>query len=146
MCGVNVWGIMGRSSYIEQRRRRWYFVLDVPQDVRHVVNKSRIVQSLQTESKTVAERSKGALLDHWKTNFARIRSGEAPIPETLTDVLSQYRDDFSRAKGEDRVTLLGVLEETSEDLSRKYKVRSDDIRDSILGINFNVTARLAPPA
>lgn len=133
---------MGSYSYIEPRRRRWYFVLDVPKDCREVVGKRRIVRSLKTESVTVAERSKGALLDYWKTTFERIRRGENPLLEGLPEILSEYRDDLKRATGDDEATLLGVLEEVSENLARTYRVSAPDIVSAIKGERVSTAEKI----
>ncbi|MCT4578263.1 tyrosine-type recombinase/integrase [Donghicola sp.] len=133
---------MGSYSYIEPRRRRWYFVLDVPKDCRKVVGKRRIVQSLKTESVTVAERSKGALLDYWKTTFEQIRRGENPLLEGLPEILSEYRDELERASGDEEATLLGVLEEVSENLAKTYRVSAPDIVSAIRGKKVETTEKI----
>ena len=57
-CGEIVGGNEGvitiMSHFIERRGRRWYALLDVPADVRHVIKRRRYIKSLQTESETEA--------------------------------------------------------------------------------------------
>jgi hypothetical protein len=44
-------------SYLQKRRRCWYAVLEIPDAVReHLGGKARFVKSLETDSRTVAER------------------------------------------------------------------------------------------
>ena len=60
-------------SYIEKRRRKYYAVLDVPKSVQSILGRRRFVQSLQTESITVAERKITPIVLEWKKMIAVAR-------------------------------------------------------------------------
>lgn len=61
-------------SYLQKRRRRWYAVLEIPKELRRKFGKSRFVQSLRTESRTVAEREVHQLVGEWKREIAKARN------------------------------------------------------------------------
>ena len=60
-------------SYIEKRRRKYYAVLDVPKSLQTVLGRRRFVQSLQTESISVAERKVSPIILEWKKMIAVAR-------------------------------------------------------------------------
>ena len=61
-------------SYLQKRRRRWYAILEIPKALRpHFGNKPRFVQSLETESRTVAERRVLQVVAGWKRGIAAAR-------------------------------------------------------------------------
>ena len=58
------------ANYIEKRRRRFYAVLSVPLALRPLFDgKAKFVQSLQTESRTTAERRALPIIAAWKAEF-----------------------------------------------------------------------------
>ena len=61
--------------FLEKRRRRWYAVLDVPQDLRKTIGKKRLVKSLETDSLSVAEARVLAAIHQWKILFSEVREG-----------------------------------------------------------------------
>jgi hypothetical protein len=65
-------GIYGRL--IEMRKRKWYAVFDVPKALRQQLKKRRYVESLDTESKTIALCRAGPLISVWKLEIERARS------------------------------------------------------------------------
>jgi hypothetical protein len=61
-------------DYIERRRRRWYARLRLPKDVQdHFGGKLRLIQSLGTEDRTIAERRVHAVIGRWKDQIAHAR-------------------------------------------------------------------------
>ena len=42
-------------KYLQKRRRKWYAILEIPKTLRPTFNKPRFVQSLETETLTIAE-------------------------------------------------------------------------------------------
>ena len=60
-------------NYIELRRKRWYAVLDIPKSLQSIFKRRRFVQSLQTESKSVAERKAIPVVYEWKKQIAIAR-------------------------------------------------------------------------
>ena len=66
-------------KYLQKRRRVWYAVLEIPKSLRPSFNgKPRLVQSLQTESQTEAERLVLGVVATWKAIFEAKRNGTAP--------------------------------------------------------------------
>lgn len=78
-------------SHIEQRRRRWYAVLDIPANLRErfADNKGtsggrRFIRSLQTESRSVALRRAAPLIATWKAEIEAERTGTRdPVEQDL---------------------------------------------------------------
>lgn len=86
-------------KYIEQRRRRWYAVLDVPQDLRQRLGSSRFIKSLGTESKTEAERLVLPLIAEWKALFHATRNlGPEQLAVDFNTQL-RWRADLEKASG-----------------------------------------------
>ncbi len=55
-------------SYLQKRRRRWYAILEIPKALRpRFGGKARFVQSLETDSRTVAERRVMPVVVAWKS-------------------------------------------------------------------------------
>ncbi len=66
---------LAMPSYLQKRRRRWYAILEIPMALRpHFGNKPRFVQSLETESRTVAERRVLQVVAAWKKEIATARN------------------------------------------------------------------------
>lgn len=80
-------------SYLEKRYRTWYVVLDIPKALRPKFgDKRRFVQSLKTESRTVADRAKLQILAEWQRQLERARTGS----EGLEDMVSHFRSQLDR--------------------------------------------------
>lgn len=65
--------------YLQKRRRRWYGVMEIPEALRSQFGKPRFVQSLETESLSVAERRVLPLIVEWRRLIDLARSGNAPL-------------------------------------------------------------------
>lgn len=101
-------------KYIEQRRRIWYAVLQVPKDVREHYNGSRLVVSLKTESKTEAERLVLSVVAKWKDEFEVLRSGG----KTDTDLLARtWAPDYESASPDKKEIYDDLLEEKAREIS-----------------------------
>ena len=84
-------------SYLQKRRRRWYAVLEIPKALRHLFsNKPRFILSLETESRTVAERRVGPLVTAWKKEIAAARN------EPVDDDAAFFRRALRNAKTEEQ--------------------------------------------
>ncbi len=68
-------------SYLERRRNRWYAVMTIPEDVRHVLGKIRFVQSLGTSDKRKADQEKLPLIAKWKAMIAEARGEKDALTE-----------------------------------------------------------------
>ena len=85
------------ASYLQKRRRRWYAVLEIPKALRpHFGNKPRFVQSLETDSRTVAERRVLPVVVAWKKEIAAARN------EPVDDDAAYWRRTLRNAKTEEQ--------------------------------------------
>ena len=84
-------------SYIEKRRKRYYAVLDIPKPLQSVFGRRRFVESLQTESISVAERKVIPIVYEWKKLIATARgeSLEGFGEDSLLKKVKQVRLDTS---------------------------------------------------
>ena len=63
-------------KYLQKRRRRWYAILEIPLSLRGYFGKPRFVQSLGTESQTVAEVRVHSVISEWKSWIDAARKGD----------------------------------------------------------------------
>lgn len=90
---------------IELRYRTFFAYLDVPKDVRKPIGRRVFRQTLQTDSRSIADRRAAPLIAQWKAEIARVR--EEPNHNDATF----WRDALRRAKSaEDRLTIESNLE------------------------------------
>ena len=73
-------------SYLQKRRRRWYAVHEIPKALRPQFGKPRFVQSLETESRTVAERRVLQVVAGWKGQIATARNEPDDIVAWSSDL------------------------------------------------------------
>jgi integrase len=64
------------ATHLEKRRRLWYAVLDVPTAQRPVIGKKRFVQSLGTDSLSVAKIKVLPVIHSWKMLIEEAKSGK----------------------------------------------------------------------
>ena len=84
-------------SYLQKRRRRWYAVLEIPKALRpHFANKPRFIQSLEIDSRTVAERRVLPVVAAWKKRIAAARN------EPIDDDAAYWRRTLRNAKTEEQ--------------------------------------------
>lgn len=98
------------GKYIQKRRRRWYAVLEIPAALRQKFGgKPRFVQSLQTESETVAERRAAMVVGAWKKEIAEAR-GQPDENDALywRALLKKEQDPKRRAR------ILEMIHEAAE--------------------------------
>lgn len=72
-----MWGASLLPKYLERRRRRWYAVLEVPQDCRKYITRRRLIKSLKTESYTQAQIRVLGVVQLWKEQIEALRASEA---------------------------------------------------------------------
>ena len=90
---------------IELRHRTYFAYLDVPKDVRRILGRRIYRQTLQTDSRTVAERRMAPLIAQWKTDIAKARE------EPNHNDAKFWRDALQRAKTpEERMIVESNLE------------------------------------
>lgn len=78
-------------NYIELRRKTWFAVKDVPQDVKESIGKTRFVKSLKTRDKRIALSRVGAVIAQWEL--------EIDLARGMSDTLAQARIWAARRKG-----------------------------------------------
>ena len=61
-------------SYVQKRRRRWSAIMEIPKALRPHFGKHRFVQSLETDSRTIAERRVMPVVVAWKKEVANARN------------------------------------------------------------------------
>lgn len=93
--------------FLQQRRRRWYAVLEIPKLLRPRFGKPRFVQSLETESLSLAERRVLPVVAEWKRLIELAKHGAADFEGEL----SEWREHIRRYKAE------GLTPEEIEDIS-----------------------------
>ena len=81
-------------SYLQKRRRRWYAIMEIPKLLRQRFGKPRFVQSLETESRTVAERRVLPVVTAWKKEIATAKG------EPVDDDAAYWRRRLHNAKDE----------------------------------------------
>ncbi len=84
------------STYLQKRRRRWYAVLEIPKPLRPRFGRPRFVQSLETDSRTVAERRVLPVVVAWKKEIATARN------EPVDDDAAYFRRALRNAKTEEQ--------------------------------------------
>lgn len=69
------------SKNIERRGNTWFATLHVPEDVRHIIGKSKFFQSLKTTDKRIAETRAAPLVASWKAQIQAARGISDPFLE-----------------------------------------------------------------
>lgn len=112
-------------DFIQKRRRRYYAVLEIPASLRHHYpstdkkgkptgrNLVRLVRSLETDSLTVAQRRAGAIVNAWKSEFARLKN------EGDDAVFFRHRLQKAKSDAEKR-QIMSEIELAAGDISATY--------------------------
>lgn len=58
-------------AYLQKRRRLWYAVMEIPKTVRPQLGKRRFFQSLNTDSRTIAERRVLPIIFAWRSEITK---------------------------------------------------------------------------
>jgi integrase len=97
--------------YLEQRRRRWYAVLDVPSDVRaRTGGGGRKVQSLGTESLTEALSLVLPVVAGWKAEFEEVRTGKpSRVKQSIIEKALNWQQAMQEAADEEERFLVRDL-------------------------------------
>ncbi len=98
-------------SYLQKRRRRWYAVLEIPAALRPKFRKPRFVQSLETDSRNVAERRVLPVVTAWKKEIAAAKD------EPVDDDAAYWRRRLRNARDEEhRRSILEQIEYAAWDI------------------------------
>ena len=84
-------------SYLQKRRRRWYAVLEIPKSLRPQFGKPRFVQSLDTDSLSVAQRRVGPVVAAWRSEIARARDEPFDDAQFFRRALAKAKTDAERS-------------------------------------------------
>jgi hypothetical protein len=108
-------------SYLQKRRRRWYAIMEIPKALRDPIGKPRFVKSLETDSRTVAERRVMPIVTAWKKEIATARN------EPVDDDAAFFRRALRNAKTEEqRQSILDQIDYAAWDIGA---VNVDNIGD-----------------
>jgi integrase len=99
-------------SYLQQRRRGWYAVLEIPKDLRpQFGGKPRFLKSLGTDSPALAARKVHEVIGKWQASLDRARAGLRPGDSRPADdgayfrrALREATTDAARDEVMDRIT------------------------------------------
>jgi len=117
---IDLW-LSYMPSYLQKRRRLWYAILEIPKPFRNHFGKARFVQSLETDSRTTAERRVLPVVTAWKKEIATARD------EPVDDDAAYWRRKLRKAKDEEgRQTILEQIEHAAWDIGA---INVDNIGD-----------------
>ncbi|MDC7714832.1 tyrosine-type recombinase/integrase [Vogesella sp. LYT5W] len=69
------------SKNIERRGNTWFATLHVPEDVRHIIGKSKFFKTLKTTDKRIAETRAAPIIASWKAQIQAARGVSDPFLE-----------------------------------------------------------------
>src|SRR5579883_1629771 len=102
--------------YLERRRRLWYALHDVPADAQARLGRKRLVESLKTQDKTVAQRRAALLEARWRREIDSARTGDHDPVERDAEF---YRGILKQAPEEQREVVLDLIaDEAREKVDR----------------------------
>jgi integrase len=100
-----------KIPHAETRRKRWYAVLDVPAEVRHIIGTGRLIQSTKTGDPTEAARRVSVLLAKWKADIAKARGQLPTARDTFWDSVPADHRRARETEGDDEGAAVGVVED-----------------------------------
>lgn len=116
-------------AHLERRRNLWYATLTVPPDLREHFGKFKLIQSLGTPDKRIAEVLSASLVAKWKGEFLRIRGITNPLQLEAIEWSKELKD-----KGADPDQLFiteDLLIERAKDIE---KTKGKEAFDSFWGV------------
>jgi integrase len=87
-------------KHLQKRRRLWYAVLDVPKALHEHLGKRKFIQSLETDSLSVAEELKSSVITDWKKQIALAKKSSDGSGNALLDNVIKVRQDTQRLEAE----------------------------------------------
>ena len=85
-------------KYLQKRRRQWYAILEIPKTLRQQFGRPRFVQSLETESLSVAEKKVLPVIVGWRRQIDLARGADIGTDDELLAAIMRVRQDTQRAK------------------------------------------------
>ena len=89
-------------KYLQKRRRQWYAILEIPKTLRQQFGRPRFVQSLETESLSVAEKKVLPVIVGWRRQIDLARGADIGTDDELLATVMRVRRDTQRAKVDGR--------------------------------------------
>ena len=89
-------------KYLQKRRRQWYAILEIPKTLRQQFGRPRFVQSLETESLSVAEKKVLPVIVGWRRQIDLARGADIGTDDELLAAIMRVRQDTQRAKVDGR--------------------------------------------
>jgi len=89
-------------KYLQKRRRQWYAILEIPKTLRQQFGRPRFVQSLETESLSVAEKKVLPVIVGWRRQIDLARGADIGTDDELLATVMRVRQDTQRAKVDGR--------------------------------------------
>ena len=89
-------------KYLQKRRRQWYAILEIPKTLRQQFGRPRFVQSLETESLSVAEKKVLPVIVGWRRQIDLARGADIGADDELLAAIMRVRQDTQRAKVDGR--------------------------------------------
>lgn len=89
-------------KYLQKRRRQWYAILEIPKILRQQLGRPRFVQSLETESLSVAEKKVLPIIVGWRRQIDLARGADIGTDDELLATVMRVRQDTQRAKVDGR--------------------------------------------
>lgn len=112
--------------YIEQRRRRWYALHDIPKDAQEPLGKKRFFASLKTEDRKEAERRAALLEQKWLLQIETARSNSTDAVER--DAL-YWREQFLSAKPEEKHAIEWFISDKADEYRFDAKIMDPEHPD-----------------
>ena len=89
-------------KYLQKRRRQWYAILEIPKTLRQQFGRPRFVQSLETESLSVAEKKVLPVIVGWRRQIDIAKGVDVGTDDELIAAVMRVRQDTQRAKVDGR--------------------------------------------
>ena len=102
-------------KYLQKRRRQWYAILEIPKTLRQQFGRPRFVQSLETESLSVAEKKVLPVIVGWRRQIDIAKGVDVGTDDELIAAVMRVRQDTQRAKVDGRE--LAELEMAQEEVA-----------------------------
>lgn len=137
--------MLGLGDYVEQRRRGWYFVIDIPLKLRSLYDrKKRIVQSLGTDSRSEAVIRAKPLTAKFKAEFEAYRTGRSPLSIDFISQVFEWRQDYKAAASQPELKSMydDALEDHAAQLAKIMPKQADALQGLIRSEFILVTEHL----
>ena len=89
-------------KYLQKRRRQWYAILEIPKNLRQQFGRPRFIQSLETESLSVAEKKVLPVIVGWRRQIDLARGADIGTDDELLATVMRVRRDTQRANVDGR--------------------------------------------